>query len=341
MEDSTDFARTPVPGLQKFEDNLRCPVCRELLLAGPKITACGHTFCGECIERHLNSSSVCPLCRVDVQRSQLRANKTVENLAEEWRFSRTALLAALTARVPTPASPSAPHTALASPASSAGSVSIADADRAGNLDKTAAPRPRRAGPPKTSACPICLKEMPIAEIQGSHIDTCLGSKKRKAEPPPSRRPQPGPRRIAWPIFGALSDAKLRNLLAEHQLNTKGNRSKLRKRFTEYITLHNSNADSEHPVPVQEIRRKMLAWEKLQDSAPATLEALDAQQWTQDHKASFDDLIQQARKNKQANGSSKPETAKPPAASKDPAPDVSATPTDASYADRVVSDSDSG
>lgn len=250
---------------------MRCPICRELLLSGSKITACGHTFCGECIERHLNSSENCPVCRVSVQRSQLRVNQTVANLVEEWQFLRSSLLDALKPRAGTPADS----------ADSAHPINISPPDSTS------------AG--TTSTCPICLKQMPIEEIETTHLDSCLHTpfkpKRRFLGPPPPSK------RIAWPIFGSLTDIKLRTLLSGHQLSTKGNRSRLKQRLTEYITLYNTNLDSKEPLSVPELRRRMNTWEKIQDSSPAALSSLDATSWTKEHKNDFDDLIEKARKSR--------------------------------------------
>jgi Lon protease-like protein len=48
------------PGLSK--DDFTCALCQSLLFE-PVTTACGHTFCRECILRALDHSSQCPLCR--------------------------------------------------------------------------------------------------------------------------------------------------------------------------------------------------------------------------------------------------------------------------------------
>lgn len=43
-------------------DQLKCPVCKELLRE-PFVTGCGHTFCHGCINQHLQTTSQrCPCC---------------------------------------------------------------------------------------------------------------------------------------------------------------------------------------------------------------------------------------------------------------------------------------
>uniref|UniRef100_A0A8C1WWU5 RING-type domain-containing protein n=1 Tax=Cyprinus carpio TaxID=7962 RepID=A0A8C1WWU5_CYPCA len=46
--------------------HLQCPICKNLL-ADPVSTTCGHTFCKDCLDRHIcRSDSQCPLCQEPV-----------------------------------------------------------------------------------------------------------------------------------------------------------------------------------------------------------------------------------------------------------------------------------
>lgn len=40
-----------------------CPICFAEDAVDPQTTACGHVFCGDCLERALAVRPVCPLCR--------------------------------------------------------------------------------------------------------------------------------------------------------------------------------------------------------------------------------------------------------------------------------------
>jgi len=67
-------------------DELKCPICFELL-ADPVITReCGHTFCRDCLAKCIaaaRSSSKCPTCRADYDRQvQPNRNHVVGSLVE-------------------------------------------------------------------------------------------------------------------------------------------------------------------------------------------------------------------------------------------------------------------
>merc|ERR1719506_2453323 len=44
-----------------------CPICLVDDAVDPQTTACGHVFCGECLERALAARNVCPVCRCPQQ----------------------------------------------------------------------------------------------------------------------------------------------------------------------------------------------------------------------------------------------------------------------------------
>ena len=279
MEDSTDFLATKIPSLEKFEDNLRCPICRELLLRAPKITECGHTFCGECIDRHLNNEKRCPLCRLEVQRAQLRANKSLESAVEEWKLNRDKLLHQLTLEQN---SNTREHKDDNEKHEHTGVLNNVEIQHNPNV-KT------------MSVCPICSKTLPISEIQGSHIDTCLQTNSSRSK---RKRPffEPIPtKKLSLPFFATLSDARIRILLAENGLISKGSRAKLIQRFQEYFTLYNNNLDLKTPEPVSNLRKKMSLWEKTQNNNTNDLKELDAKEWTSQHQTQFDELITSAKK----------------------------------------------
>lgn len=63
---SQDFAGSEVEALHKLQDEARtdmdCQVCYSLF-CDPLTTACGHTFCRSCLQRTLDHSRCCPVCR--------------------------------------------------------------------------------------------------------------------------------------------------------------------------------------------------------------------------------------------------------------------------------------
>jgi len=53
-----------------ISDDLLCSICTTAFL-DPKAFRCGHAFCGPCIQHWLKRSSRCPMCRTEVQASEL------------------------------------------------------------------------------------------------------------------------------------------------------------------------------------------------------------------------------------------------------------------------------
>ena len=54
--------RTVADGQARRED-FECSLCYRLLWQ-PASTPCGHTFCRSCIDRWLDHSPTCPLCKM-------------------------------------------------------------------------------------------------------------------------------------------------------------------------------------------------------------------------------------------------------------------------------------
>ncbi|XP_057312974.1 LON peptidase N-terminal domain and RING finger protein 3-like isoform X2 [Hydractinia symbiolongicarpus] len=48
--------------LEQIQQEITCPLCFRILYQ-PTTTCCGHSFCTECLERSLDHSSVCSICR--------------------------------------------------------------------------------------------------------------------------------------------------------------------------------------------------------------------------------------------------------------------------------------
>lgn len=68
-------------------DHLNCPICKELLRE-PYVTGCGHTFCHECIEHHLEKTSQkCPSCAAFVVSSQVKPVFAMDNVRDAGLLS--------------------------------------------------------------------------------------------------------------------------------------------------------------------------------------------------------------------------------------------------------------
>uniref|UniRef100_A0A8C1F7H2 Uncharacterized protein n=1 Tax=Cyprinus carpio carpio TaxID=630221 RepID=A0A8C1F7H2_CYPCA len=62
--------------------HLQCPICKNLL-TDPVSTTCGHTFCKDCLDKHISrSDSQCPLCQEPVT-TKPSVNKAIEALLQE------------------------------------------------------------------------------------------------------------------------------------------------------------------------------------------------------------------------------------------------------------------
>lgn len=54
----------------RIDSQDECPVCLDIL-KDPVVTACAHSFCGDCIKRVIDTQHKCPLCRVDLSTDSL------------------------------------------------------------------------------------------------------------------------------------------------------------------------------------------------------------------------------------------------------------------------------
>ncbi|KAI8843181.1 hypothetical protein BJ741DRAFT_645435 [Chytriomyces cf. hyalinus JEL632] len=86
------LAATLSTHLAHIEALLSCDICGDIL-RGPSLLACRHSFCSECIRRHLQTNSDCPSCRTTVRNgvADLRFSLALETLAETTRTSATAI----------------------------------------------------------------------------------------------------------------------------------------------------------------------------------------------------------------------------------------------------------
>jgi hypothetical protein len=82
--------------MEKFEDDLECPICQDLF-SNPQSLKCGHSFCSLCIRRHLDSSlnrstsNICPVCRDKAELFDLRKNSSLNIIVEKYQDLRSML----------------------------------------------------------------------------------------------------------------------------------------------------------------------------------------------------------------------------------------------------------
>lgn len=60
--------------------DLSCSICLEPFEA-PSVTKCGHTFCYECVQRHLEGNNNCPTCKEWLVPDQVYPNKRVQKVS--------------------------------------------------------------------------------------------------------------------------------------------------------------------------------------------------------------------------------------------------------------------
>eukprot|EP00002_Diphylleia_rotans_P029783 TRINITY_DN607_c0_g1_i20.p1 TRINITY_DN607_c0_g1~~TRINITY_DN607_c0_g1_i20.p1 ORF type:complete len:441 (-),score=90.75 TRINITY_DN607_c0_g1_i20:1510-2832(-) len=63
-----------------------CVICLSLMI-NPHLTPCGHTFCLECISKHLESKQSCPLCSKQLTNDHLFPNIQLNNLVKKIHSS--------------------------------------------------------------------------------------------------------------------------------------------------------------------------------------------------------------------------------------------------------------
>jgi len=106
-------------------------------------------------------------------------------------------------------------------------------------------------------------------------------------------------KLSLPMLDMMPETKLRNRLKDFGVSSRGNKARLKARYTEWVTIYNSQVDSRHPETVQEMRKRMVQWDKLQDRAqePHNLKNLDPKVWTRENKEEYEKLIDEARSNR--------------------------------------------
>ncbi|CAM4618284.1 unnamed protein product [Leuciscus chuanchicus] len=70
-------------GASHFEENLLCPVCRDVF-RDPILLLCSHSFCWACVDQYWEHSTSrrCPVCRTDSCMDRPPCNRALRNLCE-------------------------------------------------------------------------------------------------------------------------------------------------------------------------------------------------------------------------------------------------------------------
>ncbi|XP_016430370.1 nuclear factor 7, brain-like [Sinocyclocheilus rhinocerous] len=76
-----------------FEENLLCPVCRDIF-RDPVLLLCSHSFCWVCLDQYweLSGSQMCPVCRTDFCMDRPPCNRALKDLCEIFLQERKNLM---------------------------------------------------------------------------------------------------------------------------------------------------------------------------------------------------------------------------------------------------------
>lgn len=163
-------------------------------------------------------------------------------------------------------------------------------------------------------CPVCQKLVKEVMIN-SHLDRgCMdepnrprsskGSIQSPAEPPSVEVKRP--ERLAQLNYSMVKDGPLKRKLVDQGISAMGSRQMMERRFTEWVTLWNSNCDARFPKGKSDLKRELEVWERTQGvRAQASYsmdpgsqikdKSFDGKAWANKHDDSFRDLIANARR----------------------------------------------
>ncbi|KAI0293427.1 hypothetical protein BC826DRAFT_382602 [Russula brevipes] len=331
VQDPTDFPpSSTAPGLRALDNALRCNICQELYEA-PVVLACGHCFCSLCARSQLSEKPTCPTCWKETTISGFRINPAMEEAVTAWKDARRFVLRlvneALNAQ--TAASESLRPTKRRKPDSHSTNVvsgsgtpvttkqvlnidvDVSDDDMGQEASSSSKPLTSRS----SIECPVCAKSVPMERIN-NHLDSNCKSYLSNASSSKSRQ------KDAWsklldgkksgkekeksdadpdtPLpkasYTVLKDKQIRDLLANHDLSTTGDRSQLIARHERWVAVHNANLDRSPALRRRpaELRLEMRRWEEDRRALRKEPLKTDITEYRRANKAEFDKLVHLAR-----------------------------------------------
>ncbi|KAG5419770.1 RAD18 [Candida metapsilosis] len=341
ITDPSDFKHTSVPGLTDLDVLERCYICKEFFRA-PVITSCHHTFCSQCIREYLITNNLCPLCKTEVYESSLKRDVLLEEIVECYKKIRPLLLQNLDT---SNSQQKKRHRESSTEISDSDSdVEVINTKRAKGSAEDSQEPPQSVNKEESNLveCPICSKKMDAERLQTVHIDACLSGKEepasarngnakssissfftpiKSASPTPSPvqppqmqqkqksqsvEPKPAQKRLQRLDFASLSTPKLKAKMAALKLSTLGTRHQLELRYNKFFVLHNSNCDSQYPVPQHILRQQLKQWEvsnpiftnngSLRYNDDISDSNFSSTEWLKKYGTEFKELIKQAKGN---------------------------------------------
>ncbi|NXG45796.1 RAD18 ligase, partial [Psilopogon haemacephalus] len=274
------------------DDLLRCGICFDYFSIAMIIPQCSHNYCSLCIRKFLSYKPQCPTCSVAASESDLKNNRTLDELVKSFQSARQQLVQLLRGRpsagssqvlgavaeaaagevpavaslvkkeVCSPAEAGAPQQGLQPEGQPKLHSSSAELQGKGS-EEAAAGSPecsRGHQKPSTSAvkaarkveCPVCEVAVPEQYIN-QHLDSCLTRDEKKD----SLRSSGHKRKpLAKVVYNLLSERDLKKKLKAQGLSARGSRQQLIRRHQEFTHMYNAQCDSLHPKSVAEIIREL-------------------------------------------------------------------------------------
>jgi len=84
---STNISPKIEPSDLNSDEDYTCPICFELINEA-YVSRCGHSFCGKCLQRTVESHRRCPKCQLNLQTSDIFPNYTLNAIIEKYRQQR-------------------------------------------------------------------------------------------------------------------------------------------------------------------------------------------------------------------------------------------------------------
>ncbi|KAJ3360146.1 E3 ubiquitin-protein ligase rad18 [Allomyces javanicus] len=160
----------------------------------------------------------------------------------------------------------------------------------------------------TEPCPVCHRRIHKDKL-AHHVNACLDgtASPPPMAPPPAKRPRP----VAEPMsrlprvhYHTLKDTKVRALLQDAGLATRGPRDKLIARHKAWVLLYNANVDADpaRRRSLADLRRQLNSEERARDmhaQETAGMAGMSLQMHVQKYADQFEELVEAARKSRDA------------------------------------------
>lgn len=177
-------------------------------------------------------------------------------------------------------------------------------------------------------CPICLKRLPVREIESTHIEACINGTSTTPKPSPkvnrilpfsqaspskrqiglnlfhttgtsSRGPSGAapPQRLPKLNYHSMKETALRNKLSELGIPNHGSKSQMQARHAEWVMMVNANADAKYPRSKRELLVELDSWERASKTKLTKPDKgdFDKEQWMANNKDQYAELLANARK----------------------------------------------